>query len=144
MGALKPFELWIEGRPKTKERPRLRRGNMRAYTPRATRDAEERIRAAYVAANGPDFGDQQVYVTLEFTKMGTKLTIIPAAQEHPKQPTGDLDNYAKTVLDALQDVAYRNDRQVVLLALVKGSFPEGQGWVGNKLTNVPNDGTMAA
>lgn len=44
------------------------------------------------------------------------ISVSVAEPEHVmkyRRPRGDLDNYAKTVLDALEGIAYINDRQVV-------------------------------
>ena len=39
-------------------------------------------------------------------------------------PTGDNDNYAKTVMDACEGILFENDRQIVELYVKKGYFSE--------------------
>jgi Holliday junction resolvase RusA-like endonuclease len=106
------YSFLIDGKPKPKERPRMtRRG--RTYTPKATLEAEQRIRDAY---SGPLFtGPVAMYVTFE--KDHTEVTIRPA--DWTSGLRGDIDNYVKTILDGLQGKAFDNDRQVVHLQAAK-------------------------
>lgn len=106
-------DLWHEGTPRAKERPRLGRtrgdGSVTVYTPERTRDEEELIGWEWITKHGkrePYTGD--VSLTLVFVG-----------------GAGDVDNCAKTVLDALNLVAYLDDRQVVRLRAWK--LPAGCG-----------------
>jgi len=96
-------------RPVPKGRPRLGRGH--AYTPAATRAYEEHIAWAYKEAGGP-LHEGLLDVTMVFR-----------AQRWP----GDLDNLVKAVLDALNGIAWRDDRQIRELhaALETGVLVEG-------------------
>jgi len=79
----------------------LRTGH--SYTPARTRQAEERIRLEVVAARGPgrDLDDAPRALTLRFYRATGR--------------TADLDNLVKLVKDALNGIAWRDDRQVVQL-----------------------------
>lgn len=95
------LELAIEGRPYAKGRPRFDRRNGRAFTPLTTRQYESHVALeAYrgmIAAGVRPFAAGALRVELEL----------------PSGLTGDLDNYAKAVLDGLQTgFVIGNDRQV--------------------------------
>ena len=107
-------------RPKAKARPRMTRTG-RAYTPKATVDYEKSIADLY---KGPLFETGLLSVKLRFTIEGTEILIEPVVHnplvDGPKTKlTGDIDNYAKSVLDALNGVAYTDDKQIVCLYLEK-------------------------
>lgn len=62
--------------------------------------------------------DAAVAVTIEISPTGCRLTIEPATTTRPKGLRGDVDNYAKACLDALQSAEIINDdRQVVSLTV---------------------------
>lgn len=87
----------VPGDPVSKARPRVtRHGN--TYTPKSTRDAEERVRAAYLQLHERTSFSGRVKVTLLFRRY----------ERHGR----DADNLIKTVLDALNGVAYADDSQV--------------------------------
>lgn len=109
----------VRGEPRGKARPRFAGGCV--YTPPETKKYEAEILTAYRAAAGklePPSG----YVSLSLiagykipksaskAKRGKMLEqeILP-----DKKP--DLDNVVKVVLDALNGVAYKDDKQVVMI-----------------------------
>lgn len=95
---LASFTLW--GEPKPKERPRFAKG--RTFTSKTTLDAETAILDAFEHEN-PLFEPtiEDVTITVLFFRKSKR--------------TADLDNLLKTVLDALNRVAYHDDKQVVEL-----------------------------
>lgn len=108
----------VQGPPIPKARPRFTRTG-RTYTPKATVEQEERIRAAYRAAGGVTFeGPLAVHI---LAVMSIPRNTGKKAREslfwHGKRP--DADNLAKTVLDALNGVAYKDDGQVARLEVAK-------------------------
>jgi Holliday junction resolvase RusA-like endonuclease len=111
-------ELWIPVKPKVKPRPRLSRG--RAYTPQAAHDHEQEIASHWAAAGFEKIGiDTAVAVDITYTLDGS-FVVIEELLERPKGlPTGDTDNYSKATLDALNGVAFEDDRQVTDLAARK-------------------------
>jgi Holliday junction resolvase RusA-like endonuclease len=104
-------------RPIAKGRPRMTR-NGHAYTPKRTLEYEQQIAALY---KGPFFDeDQLVEVSLVFTKDGTTINIIGHENKDWKHPLkGDIDNYVKSVLDALNGVAWVDDKQIIQLTVSK-------------------------
>ncbi len=98
------IRIVIPGRPVPKQRPRVavrwrgwRMVEAHAYTPRETREYEEQVRLAALAAGArPLEGD----VALE-------------VHVYVRGRHGDWDNTGKVISDALNGVAYRDDRQVV-------------------------------
>lgn len=116
------ISLWIGGEPVAKGRPRISSfgGKARAYTPAATRKAEERIASLWQG---------------ECIEQGVPIMVtVSAYHERPKShrlvsgplskagvasvfPTKrpDLDNIVKLVLDGLNGVAYHDDAQIVNL-----------------------------
>lgn len=95
--------IHLEGRPQPKQRARTvdveGSDKKRTYTPPATVAYEALIAMSW---RGPR----------EFTGP-VKVTI--AAIEDMRQNAGDVDNYAKIVLDALNHVAWADDKQVIAL-----------------------------
>ena len=107
------YEITIEGRPRTKGRPRMTRTG-HTYTPPETKKAEQLI----VEAVGDDFpvfeGPVKLVASFSATETHIKITSLPD-WEKPKL-TGDVDNYIKLVSDALEKAGViPNDRDVVWL-----------------------------
>ena len=104
----------IKVKPQVKQRPRMtRRG--RTYTPKQTLEFESIIREAW---DGPQF-ESPVSVDIVFYKEKIKITITEEAGEKKSSLRGDIDNYAKSVLDGLNGAAYVDDRQVIKLKVNK-------------------------
>ena len=107
------YRFIVPGRPKVKERPRHGRGG-HVYTPRDTLEREKAVAAVYM---GPRF-EGPIQVWLSFGQDHTEV-IIDELDQEPTKLRGDIDNYAKLVLDALNGVAWIDDRQVVILTAAK-------------------------
>lgn len=111
-----------------KQRPRMGR-NGSVYTPRRTLDAEARIRAAWNGKVGDRWAGfvGEVHMRVSFTRQ--------LARSNPKSWEGradlghiDLDNMLKTVLDALNGLAYKDDSQVTRIEAEKAPrVPHGRG-----------------
>ena len=102
-------------RPRVKGRPRVTKTG-HAYTPAATREYEQKIKYQYT---GPLFEVGPLMVKLKFTVDGTEIEISPVVRDSISKLTGDLDNYTKAILDALNGVAYTDDKQIVCLYVEK-------------------------
>ena len=118
------INIYVAGQPVGKARPRVTRSG-RVYTPTKTMQAEQGIReAAEHAMQGRDPLDQPLVASMVFCMQIPKSwskakrqqaedgQILPAAKP-------DIDNLAKTVMDALNGMVYEDDSQVVQLAVSK-------------------------
>jgi len=118
----------VTGVPKGKERPRVIRlqdGRPHAYTPTATKQREQRIAKAYLAnANGYRFKDKPIKLMLEFfypipTSWTKKEKAKAIAGMKTPNVKPDLDNVSKLVMDALNGVAYDDDKQIIFMSASK-------------------------
>ena len=112
----------VPGEARGKGRPRF--GNGRTYTDSKTVEYENLVRACFYT-----LGDTQIYegpVKLELEvccqvpksePKYTKRLMVDGMLRPTKRP--DVDNIAKIIMDALNGVAYRDDAQVVELAVKK-------------------------
>ena len=97
------ISFFVPGKPVGKERPRLgKSGNV--YTPSKTKDWEHMIGLIANEHFRDSIFEDEVGVALFFFLRGKR---------------GDIDNLAKSVLDGLQGVAYKNDSQVYILFVQK-------------------------
>ena len=121
------IEFTVGGPAVPKQRPRM--GGRRAYTPKKTKDYECRVRQAFSDAY---HGDTPVYA--ENTPVRAVIEVIQgvpqswskkkreaalANQLAPTTRNGDLDNIAKSILDALNECVYADDCQVTTLMITK-------------------------
>ena len=105
--------VWLEipGPPVAKQR--ARKGNGGWYTPKPTRDYEEAV-AWVCRAQRERFGDQPVKVSIVLSADGATVHVSPS--DLAISGPGDLDNYAKSILDGMQKGGlFKNDKQVVEL-----------------------------
>lgn len=113
------MEFIVEGEPQGKARPRFSRRSETVYTPSKTAKYEKEIRDSFLAAGGkmiPDGGYVTVAVDAYFKipksyAKGKRLACKYNINRPDKKP--DIDNVLKAVLDALNKVAYEDDKQVV-------------------------------
>lgn len=117
-----PNRLRIPLEPYPKERPRIDRRHNRVYTPHATLNATKE-HEAFLRANWhlPMVVDARVAVWLEL---------------YVHHQRGDLDNYAKLLLDAARGIVYRDDRQVEELHVsLSGAAGTGFTWLRVELSS---------
>ena len=117
----------VEGNPVGKGRPRFaRRGNfVSTYTPTKTRDYEDLIKDAARKAMGSNELLETpvtvaIYITVpipqSYSKKRTEACL--SGSERPiKKP--DIDNVAKCFLDAMNEIVYKDDTQVLTLHIAK-------------------------
>lgn len=117
----------IPGEPTGKGRPRYAniRGVVRTYTPKKTKDYERHIQQCfrkvypnYIPSDGP----VSVYIYAVFSvpeslSKAKKQRCYSSELLPTKKP--DLDNLAKSILDALNGLAYRDDARVTTLTANK-------------------------
>ena len=121
------MQFHIDGEPVPKGRPKFtnRAGFMRTYTPRKTVDYELAVKAAAQAAMGPtDLLETPIgvylYMRLPIPKSHSKKRreACLSGQEKPiKKP--DIDNLAKSILDGMNGVVWKDDSQIVSLHVTK-------------------------
>ena len=117
----------VNGPAVPKQRPRM--GGRRAYTPKKTKDYECKVRQAFSDAY---HGDIPVYA--ENTPVRAVIEVIQVVPQSwskkkreaalvgklaPTSRNGDLDNIAKSILDALNECVYHDDAQVTTLLISK-------------------------
>jgi len=114
---VKKYKQFIPIRPLAKERPRATR-NGHVYTPKRTSDYEKAVASAY---KGPLFdASYTIEVCLEFSIEGTTLVVSATKNpDHKSSLRGDVDNYVKAILDALNGVAWQDDKQIIELTVRK-------------------------
>lgn len=114
----------VPGKPQPKQRPRFTKSGM-TYTPRETVAYEMAVRKAYMDCGGTKF-DGAVSAIIgcyfEIPESYTKKRRA-ACEINEERPTGknlgDCDNLAKSVLDSLNGIAFKDDSQVVDLDVSK-------------------------
>lgn len=122
-------KLNIPGTPQGKARPRVVRGH--AFTPERTRVCEDEIRLAFKRAavsrhwnipliRRPDQIEVTITAFMPIPRSWTKAKQAAALDgQHPHTSRPDADNLAKTVLDALNRLAWEDDSQIVRLIVEK-------------------------
>jgi len=120
----------IIGEPMGKQRPRFARvGNFtRTYTPKETASYENLVKLYYEGFGGEYFGTDTLRVEIDaqfsIPKSYSKKKREQAINEQIRPTTKpDCDNIAKIILDALNKIAFDDDKQVVEL-LVKKRYTE--------------------
>ncbi len=94
------YKIVIPGRPVPKGRPRFSKGH--AYTPEKTRMYEELV----------GWKAKQVIKSPLRKNIAVYITIYASSKIQ-----GDLDNYAKSILDGMNGVAYIDDKQISYLTI---------------------------
>ena len=113
------IKVRIPWKPRAKGRPRFSPTGV-PYTPKETREAEEAFGRAFKEALPNHVPiDETVEVTYEFTNTHVDVTIAPHQRYEHRQLRGDIDNYLKLVNDALNKIAWTDDRLIVKLTGVK-------------------------
>ena len=117
----------VDGAAVPKQRPRI--SGRRAYTPKRTKDYEERVLNAFRSSYSgfyPAFGkDTPVWVCISVIQeiprswSKKKRTQAESGEIVPLSRNGDVDNIAKSILDALNGFAYEDDCQVTTLMITK-------------------------
>ena len=130
----------VNGAAVPKQRPRI--SGHRAYTPKRTKDYEERVLNAFRSSYSgfyPAFGkDTPVSVEIRIgqaiPKSWPKKKRLQAELGDivPLSRNGDINNIAKSILDALNGFAYEDDCQVVRLKITKSYSmePYAEVWLG--------------
>jgi len=83
------------------------------FTPQRTLEAEALIAEQYRALGGPYY-EGPVMIESKFEPTGIETTLTPL-EDHTSKLRGDTDNYLKLLCDALNGVAYPDDKQVMII-----------------------------
>lgn len=120
------IEFIVPGRPIPKERPRIvsHGGFTRAYTPKKTIDFQNRVKQSYLQASngfkleGPVRAEiRGVFEVPKSISKKKRKQMIGERYPHTHKP--DCDNISKSILDALNSVAYDDDSHVCELHTTK-------------------------
>lgn len=128
------IEFIVNGNPVGKQRARTVRnkytGKVHSFTPEKTQNYEDLIRWSFKEAGGEYFGESAVRIDItayfpipqSFSKKKRQQALIGVLKP-TKKP--DCDNIIKVVLDALNGVAYQDDKQVTGVSCLKFYSDEG-------------------
>ena len=106
----------IKRRPKVKARPRHTIGG-NVFTPKTTLQEEDHVKQAWEEQVGKTL-DCPVEISLRYSPTETILTVLESPH-NAKTLRGDLDNYVKLTMDALNEVAWVDDKQIVRISAAK-------------------------
>lgn len=112
--------ITFEWRGKVRGQGRPRFGHGHAYESPKDTEYKEAIAAAYKAAGGVHFGNAPLHVFIGFNRAlpdKYKRKTRKVIQADVFKP--DIDNLAKSVLDALNGVAWADDNQIIGLEVRK-------------------------
>jgi Holliday junction resolvase RusA-like endonuclease len=128
------LQFHIDAEPVAKGRPKFSKvgGFMRAYTPKKTSDYENTVRQVAEAAMGSTDPLETalgvyLYIRLPIPQSHSKKRkeACLSGQEKPiKKP--DIDNLAKSILDGMNGVIWKDDSQIVSLHVTK-VYSSGSG-----------------
>lgn len=120
------IEVLVAPVPKARPRVAVRNGKAHAFTPRRTERAEDQIRQVWLESGfgiqpGPCYVDVLVRLARPLGHFGSGRNAARLLPSAPRWPAvlPDVDNYAKTALDALRRVAFEDDGRIVRLYLAK-------------------------
>jgi Holliday junction resolvase RusA-like endonuclease len=138
------IQFTIKGEIKTKQRPRATviGGHARVYSSKDTIMYENYVKSEYQRQCAYYFnGNEPLKATItayflpsnELAKYGQDVKYVACMKNK------DLDNIAKTILDALNGIAYEDDKQIVELHVEKYYTPEATEYVEVKIETLVDD-----
>ena len=124
---MRRWAITIDGPAVPKGRPRLGRGGY-TYTPKRTRDYERMVEELAMVSRPPRFaGPVSVTIIAQFKppkSWSGKKAAAHMGRPHSQRP--DLDNIAKSITDALNEIAYVDDSKICEMKLRKEWGPADQ------------------
>lgn len=115
----------VLGVPVPMARPRVTRNGTRTFTPAPTTAWRDAVRAAWQAAGSPRLPDAPLYLELTFcfarppSHYGRRGSLSATGRRAIPGGTADLSNLAKNVEDALNGMAWTDDRFITQTAAAK-------------------------
>lgn len=135
------MDFIVDGKPQGKQRPRFSRISKTVYTPNKTAKYEKQIAKAYTDSGGKCI-PAECYVSVSVS------AFFPVPKSYSKKKREDclerrlrpdkkpdMDNILKVVLDALNEVAYEDDKQVVEL-IGRKYYTESDGYLWVSVSEV--------
>ena len=116
-------EFTVPGQPRGKERPKFANGI--AYTPKKTVEYENRIKTSYLEKYGLKKFDEEaalvIHIIAVFEPPASLSQVKKAKLLKSGFPTKkpDIDNICKVVMDAMNKLVYKDDKQVVAVSMQK-------------------------
>lgn len=107
-----------------KGRPRYSAKNHKMYTPKRTSTFEEKVKSAFLEKYSIEIAPTEkpleaiIKVYFEIPKSFSKKKRI-SLMYTPYNKRPDCDNLAKSILDALNGLAYKDDKQITYLSVEK-------------------------
>lgn len=124
MSDTKIAKFKVSGIPMAKQRPQFTTKTGRAYTPVQTLNYENLVKMAYLQDNKEVFWDcevmeMEIYAVFAIPKSikGNRFKMCLAGLIAPSSK--DVDNIAKIICDALNGIAYNDDKHIVKLKILK-------------------------
>ena len=126
----------VYGKVLGKPRPRVNR-NGRVWTPKKFKDYEKKIANAYIDAGGEILEGCVSVIVRTFRSLPKSRP--KKLESEPDNFKPDVDNIGKIFLDALNGVAYKDDKQVVLLCVTKMPRARREEFVTVTVEPITND-----
>ena len=137
------IQFTIKGEIKTKQRPRatIIGGHARVYSSKDTILYENYVKSEFQRQCAYYLGTEPLKATItayflpsnELAKYGQDVKYVACMKNK------DLDNIAKTILDALNGLAYEDDKQIVELHIEKYYTPGSTEYVEVKLETLDHE-----
>ena len=114
------YFIYVQGKPKTKARPRITKNG--TFTPKTTLDYEQCVRDTWEQSGHPTL-DGPLGVRIIYTKDGAAIWVYQLDDAPEKIWVADIDNLIKCTLDGLQQKgdsgAFVNDASVRQVDAIK-------------------------
>lgn len=118
------YKIIVPGKPQAKQRPRVTRSGF-AFTPKETVMYENLVKVEFERQGGQMLHNGAIRATINNyfpvpKSASKKAQALMLEGKIPYTKKSDCDNLAKSVLDALNGIAYHDDAQVSELHVTKG------------------------